>query len=219
VVPATPAEPAAKSAAATETKPTETPAPAATPEAKAADGTALTQGTPAEIVYDIKAPQGVDLDPEAVSSFVDFAKAEKIPAELAQKFVEYGVKHQAKMAEASEKALADQVLADEKAGFDELKKDPELGGSNYEQTLKLAAEGFQKFATKDEIAFMESTRLGNRVPMIKLFHRIALAFREDRGIGRGAANQPAGAGKSDEATLRELYPNSPELFGDKKTEN
>lgn len=187
-------------------------------EAKAGDEAAVSETASAEIVYDIKAPQGVDLDPVAVTSFVEFAKAEKLPADLAQKIVEYGVKHQAKIAAESEKSLADSVLRDEASGFEELKKDPELGGANYEQTLKLAAEGFQKFATKDEIEFIDSTRLGNRIPMIKLFRRVALAFREDKVVGKGTNAGPTGKIESEADLHRALYPNSPELFGETKTE-
>jgi len=158
----------------------------------------------AEIVYEFKAPEGAELDPDAISSFTEFAKAEKLPAELAQKIVDYSLKHQARMEEAQSKRLLDTVIAEEKAALEVLKKDPKLGGANYEQTLKLAAEGFSKFASKEEIEFINTTRLGNRPQMISLFRKIALAMRED-GVSKRPTAPPDSTGG--EAELhRTLYP-------------
>ena len=157
----------------------------------------------AEIVYEFKAPEGFDLDPKAISAFTEFAKAEKLPSELAQKIVEYGLNRQKEIEEGSSKALEDTILKEEAAGLESLKKHPSLGGANYEQTLKLAAEGFKKFASKEEIEFINMTRLGNRPEMISLFRKIALAMRED-----GVSIRPAVSGgqRSEDEVHREMYP-------------
>jgi len=95
------------------------------------------------------------------------------------------------------------MLKEEAAAIEGLKKHPKLGGANYEQTLKLAAEGFSKFASKEEMEFINATRLGNRVEMITLFRKVALAMRED-----GVSLRPAVAGgqRSEGEVYREMYP-------------
>lgn len=159
----------------------------------------------AEIVYDIKAPEGQELDPVAVSEFVEFAKAEKLPADLAQKIVEYGIKRQVSLEAASHKTLEAQMLKDEAAAIQQLKDDPLLGGANYEQTVNLASEGFKKFASKEEMEFINATRLGNRVPMITLFRKVALAMRED-GMRGVKSTTPTGKIETDEDMHRAMYP-------------
>lgn len=184
---------------------------AAGAEGKPVDSATTTTDTP--ITYDIKAPEGVDLDTVAVDSFIkDVATKHKLTNEQAQAIVEHGIKRQAELQAAADKAQAEQIAREEKAEHDELKKDPVLGGANYEQTLKQASQAFLKFATKEEVEFINSTRLGNRVAMIKLFHRVYQGFAEDTSVQRGSS-QPA---KGDRDELRELYPNSPEMFGDTK---
>jgi hypothetical protein len=157
---------------------------------------------PAEIVYEFKAPEGATLDPDAISAFTEFAKAEKLPADLAQKIVEYGLKRQSEIESAQSKIIENQMIKEEAAAIDTLKKDPALGGANFEQTLKLASEGFKKFASKEEMEFINATRLGNRVPMITLFRKVALAMRED-GVSKPPSPPP---GADDNAILNELYP-------------
>lgn len=152
--------------------------------------------------YDIKAPEGVELDAAVVESFVtEVAKAHNLTNAQAQAVVDYGLKREA----AKTKADAEQVAKDEKDALDLLRKDPELGGANYEQTLKLASKAFMKFATPEEREFIDATRLGNRVPMIRLFHRIALAFRED-AEGGSLAGSASSSVKTEEDMHREMYP-------------
>jgi len=178
----------------------------ATPVAEEAKGEAKAEvpEVAAEIVYDLKAPQGVDLDPAAISAFTEFAKAEKLPNDLAQKIVEYGIKRQTEIESASAKSIETTMLKEEAAALETLKKHPTLGGANYDQTLKLAAEGFSKFASKDEMEFINATRLGNRVEMISLFRKVALAMRED-GVS-GSQGRAPNDGRSEQDILRERYP-------------
>jgi hypothetical protein len=176
----------------TETKVEATPAPVktildtaevSTTETKV-DDVVKTEEVKQEVVYDIKAPEGVALDAAAVDQFVtEVAKATNLTNEQAQAVIEFGAKRQVAMQEAAEKAMVEQVMKEEADGLAELRKDSDLGGSKYDQTLKLAAEAMRKFASPDEIQFLQETRVCNRVPMIKLFHKIALAFKEERVVG------------------------------------
>jgi len=154
--------------------------------------------------YEIKAPEGVELDMPAVESFLELAKAEGFTNDTAQKIVDFGIARQKALAEASDKMLADQVAKQEVEGLNELRKDPELGGANYEQTLEYARKGFLKFASPEEIAFIDATRLGNRVPMLKLFRKVYLAFREETSSGKGSQAQVETG--SEEDFHRKMYP-------------
>ena len=185
-----------------------TPAPVA-PVAAVADGTVL--GAKAESVasvvpekYTYEPPKGVELDTEAVTSFQEVAKAAGLSNEQFGKVIEFGLKRQQSLSEAKAKSDAETLAKDEADALATLQKDPELGGANYEETKRLAAEGFQKFATPEDMEFINATRLGNRVPMIRLFRKIALAFKEDSVSGKGTN---AGAGPlSDQEIAREMYP-------------
>jgi hypothetical protein len=182
-------------------------------EAKADDSTTVKPGAPEK--YDIKAPDGVELDQPAVDEFLVLAKAEGISNELAQKVIDFGVKRQMAIDAAAEKTMLDQVVAEEKAELDTLRKDPVLGGANFDATLEHAHLAFKKFATPDVVEFINTTRLGNRVPMIKMFNSIYHAFREE--IASGAAPGGTAAPANNEgAVYREMYPS---MFADTNKES
>jgi hypothetical protein len=172
---------------------------------------------PTEIEYDIKAPEGVELDKAAVDEFVDeVAKAAGLTNEQAQAVVDYGVKRQAKLEAEGQKALMNEIQLARDAEWAELKKHPEWGGANWDKTQAEAAKGFLKFADQKEIEFINTHMLGDRGPMITLFAKIARAFGEGSTLGKGTNHAGVGKATTHEDTLRQLYPNSPEMFGDTK---
>jgi len=164
------------------------------------------EGKATEVVYDIKAPEGMKLDPEAVSSFTsEVAKAVGLTNEQAQAVIDYGLKREMAVEQEMIAQATQALSAVQEAEWDALKKDPELGGLNWPKTQALAKEGFMKFASKEELEFVESLKLGGRGPMITLFRKIALAHKEGSSFQAGSSSG-AGGQKSEDDLLREMYP-------------
>jgi hypothetical protein len=226
--PAAPAAPATTPAAAT-TAPAapaapapEAPAPAAEKagtvlggesEADAAGEPGTDQADPTSVPdkYDIKAPDGVELDPAAIQAFSEVAKAVGLSNEQAQKLVDFQAKRDQEIVQASDRDAAAALSRMTAEDHDALKKDPELGGANYELTKQQAMKGFLKFADAEDIKFINESKLGDQVPLIKIFRKVFLAFREDTaGVGTGNASR---AIKTEEDFQRAMYPS---MFKDKE---
>jgi len=189
----------------------------------AAEGKPGDAAVPAEIQYDLKAPEGVALDPAVMGTFVEFAKAEKLPNDLAQKLVEFGVKWQSTSQEANRKAFNDNLALQNVAALDEIQKDSDLGGAKFDETRRLAAQGFQKFATPedlkavDDLAILDpktgkTVSIGQHPMMVRLFRKVALAFREETAPGKGGEATKSGP-LTEAELLRQAYPT---MFKDKE---
>jgi len=141
-----------------------------------------------------------------VSSFTsEVAKAVGLTNEQAQAVIDYGLKREMAVEQEMIAQATQALSAVQEAEWDALKKDPELGGLNWPKTQALAKEGFMKFASKEELEFVESLKLGGRGPMITLFRKIALAHKEGSSFQAGSSSG-AGGQKSEDDLLREMYP-------------
>jgi hypothetical protein len=160
-----------------------------------------------EIVYDIKAPDGVELDKTAVDKFIsEVAKATGLSNEQAQAVIEYGAKHNIELQESQQAELNAAVVAARDAEWEELKKDPTFGGANWDKTKTDAARAFQKFADDKERAFINTHLLGDRGPMITLFAKIHRALSEGSTQGKGTNHRDVGAISTAEDLYRQMYP-------------
>jgi len=157
-------------------KPAEAPKPAGAPEAYA----------------DFTMPEGVQADPELMTSFAGVAKELGLSQEQAQKLVDL----QAKSAVGGEKARAEALEAaltkQSEAWVNEIKSDPEFGGDKFEATLATASKAMQTFGSPELRGLLNESGLGNHPELIKLFHRIGAGISEDSLVMPG---NNAGAGK------------------------
>lgn len=161
-------------------------------DATAANGATSTQATstpatkPAEeIVYEFKAPEGVELDAELVSEFTGVAKELKLPADKAQAVVDMGLKLVAKQAEAHQAQVA--------RWADEIKADKVLGGDKLPETLATATKVYSLLPAEEATAFkgyLDSTGLGNHPSMIRLLHAVGQSLSEDKFVP--GSTKPAG---------------------------
>lgn len=170
VVPPVVDTPATPSAAATEVTP-----PAA--EAKPADA------KPAEVVYEFKAPEGVELDKGATAEFMAIAKDLKLAPEAAQKVVDIAVGMQQRAAEAHTTQVAKWA--------DETRADKELGGDKLPQTLAVAARALA-LGPPELKQLLNDSGLGNHPAVVKWAHAIGKALSEDKFVSStgGAAGMP-----------------------------
>lgn len=143
----------------------------ATQEAKPAE--------PAEIVYEFKAPEGVELDQTSLDEFKTIAKEAKLPAEAAQKLVDLAAKREVARAEAFAKQVQDWA--------DVVSKDPELGKP---ENQAIARKAIDTFGTPELRDLLNSTGMGNHPEVVKLAYKIGKAISED-GIVKGRGDAPA----------------------------
>ena len=79
-------------------------------------------------------------------------------------------------------------------------------GDKYQPTLEAAQQALKRFATKDDIEYLDKTGLGDDPGMIKLFASIQEKIADDSLIG----GQAGVSGPSDE--LKKRFPNSPQMW-------
>jgi hypothetical protein len=172
--------------AAVEAKPAE-----AAASAKPAEGETKT-GEAAEIVYDIKLPQGMPVDEVSQSALVEIAKANKWSPEVAQQVVDLAVQRETQRVAAANKQADDWEAA--------VKADPALGGDKLAETLATARRAMD-LGPPELKAFLHETRIGSHPAVVKWMHTIGKALSEDKLV-------PGGAGPSGGKTAAQvLYPN------------
>jgi len=174
------------------------------PEAKAAEaaGASQTGDKPAddaakaneqELVYEFKAPEGVELDKPSTEEFVALAKEAKLSPEVAQKVVDIAVKREQARAEA---------FAKEVQGWEEsVKTDKELGGDKLDETLATARKAID-LGPPELRALLNSTKMGSHPAVVKWAYAVGKALSEDRFVGGGS-----GAPKGEKSAAQVLYPN------------
>lgn len=147
------------------------------------------ESTPAE--FTIKVPEGVNADPKLLASFTEFAKANKISPEEAQKFADAFV--------ASQQERIDAVVEQHTKWAEETKK--ELG-ADFKASIDAAKKAVTTFGDKDLLQVLNQTGLGNHKSVIKFLAAIGKKVSEDK-IVHGSA--PAG-GEEPPKMEELLYP-------------
>lgn len=140
-----------------------------------------TADTAAEIVYDFKAPEGVDLNQEDLVEFTEVLKDKTLTEpQRAQRIVDIAVKREQARAEAFQSTVngwAEQVKADKELGTPE--------------SLAAAAKVIDTFGTPELKAVLNSTGLGNHPEVVRLAVKIGKAISEDKIVGTaGNSNAP-----------------------------
>ena len=175
-----------------------TAAPAAGTTATApADATSTQDTKPTEPVvpeaYDLKMPDGVELDQAATTEFTAIAKELKLPADAAKKFVDLAAKREIARAE----AFATQV----ETWGNEVKADPELGRA---ENLAIAKKAVDTFGTPELRDLLNSTGMGNHPTVVRFMLNAGKTISEDTIVaGRTGGNAPP----RDHASI--LYGNTP----------
>lgn len=151
---------------------TTTAAPAATTAepAKVEDGSKTT-----EVAYDLKMPEGVELDKAAADEFTTFAKDAKLTPEQAQKVADIG----AAMIQRQAQQFATTIETWQTA----VKTDPEIGGDKLDATLASAKSVLATFGKPELTAVLDQTGLGNHPELIRLLANIGKKMSPDTFVG------------------------------------
>lgn len=130
--------------------------------------------------YDLKMPDGVELDKAAADEFTAIAKELKLTAEQAQKVADVG----AKMAQRQ----ADAHAAVVESWVSQVKTDKEIGGDKLDENLGVARKAMETFGTPGLKDLLNSTGLGNHPEVIRAFFKAGKAISEDSFVaGRTGA--------------------------------
>lgn len=133
---------------------------------------------PADIVYDFKMPDGMELDAEIGETLKEFAKEKNLSAEEAQKLVDLGVKMREK------EAAAYQI--EQTKWVEQIKADPEMGGAQLEANVAVAKKAVEAFGTPELKQLLDSTGFGNHPEVVRTFYKIGKAISEDKlVVGQG----------------------------------
>lgn len=142
----------------------------------------------AEIKYELKLPKDSLLDAAEVEKEASFAKEKNLSPDVAQAVLErkaQAVKAYKEAQEANLKRISSEVWPEQ------LRSHPDFGGEKFNETVELARRAFHSFASKEHIAEMDRTGLGNHPDHIMAWARVG------RMIGDGkilAGGRPAGQG-------------------------
>ncbi|AWP32034.1 peptidase [Pantoea vagans] len=138
------------------------------------DGDKKPEGAPE--AYEFKAPEGAELDKDAVAQFEPIARELNLSQDQAQKLVDlYGSKVMPQLmkqqADTWQKQVADWGTA--------AKDDAEIGGDKFDGNLTRAKQAMDKFATPQLREFLETTGMGNHPELIRVFVKVGAAMSED----------------------------------------
>lgn len=158
-----------------------------------------TEEVSAEAVEEVvsKAPEkyeftleGVELDAEMLEAADPIFRELNLSNEEAGKFLPLAKQYADKIGETIINDLVAQGQAKRKAWLDEAKADPEVGGAKWDESLHLAAKGFDAIGFKDGHPFrqaLEETGFGNNPHMIFLARKLGELVSEDGSFERGDA--------------------------------
>lgn len=142
--------------------------------------------------YELKMPEGVQLDSAAAEEFTAIAKELKLDQAAAQKLADIGAKMATRQAEAHAQLV--------ETWTEQVKTDKEIGGDKLDENLGVARKAIDTFGSPELKALLNSTGLGNHPEVVKLAFKVGKAISEDRFV----QGSPKGA-ETDVA--KKLFPN------------
>ena len=143
--------------------------------------------------YELKMPDGVQLDSAAAEEFTAIAKELKLDQAAAQKLADIGAKMATRQAEAHAQLV--------ETWTEQVKADKEIGGDNLDQNLGIARKAIDTFGSPELKALLNSTGMGNHPEVVKLAFKVGKAISEDRFV----TGSPKGNATNDPA--KKLFPN------------
>lgn len=147
-------------------------------------------GEKTPIEYDLKAPEGVQFDAEALDEFKGIAKELGLENESAQKLADLGTKLAAKW----EAKQIETIQAAQTEWAEQCKTDKRFGGDALQENLGIAKKALDTFATPELQQLLNQSGLGNHPELINAFYNVGKAISEDRFVNGGKApsnaNQP-----------------------------
>ncbi len=142
--------------------------------------------------YDLKMPDGIELDTVAAEEFTAVAKELKLDQAQAQKLADIAAKQAQRQIEGHAKLV--------ESWTELVKTDKEIGGDKLEENLGVARKAIDTFGSPELKALLNSSGLGNHPEVVKFAHKVGKAISEDGFV--------PGSPKGPETDLaKKLFPN------------
>lgn len=138
---------------------------------------------PAESVvpekYDIKVPEGMSMDTEALERFTPLAKELKLSNDQAQKLADIYAERQEAAFKAQREAYAKTV----EGWIKEVKADKEIGGTNLPVTQATCKKALSAYDPDGEfMKLMDESGFGNHPAVLRFVNRVGKSVKEDQGV-------------------------------------
>lgn len=125
--------------------------------------------------YDLKVPDGMTLDEAALAQFEPIAKELNLSNEQAQKLADIYSKRMSESAQQQQEQWKNTTAK----WADDVRADKEIGGQNFDVSVRHAQAALNKFGSPELKAQMDATGMGNHPELVRVFARIGKAMAED----------------------------------------
>jgi hypothetical protein len=125
--------------------------------------------------YDLKVPEGTEIDDAYVKSVAEYAKKHSLTNDQAQSVLNRELNLRASIVRSHEEELDKNA----KAWMEASESDSEIGGDNFKENISLAKRVIDKFATPAFVNALNETGLGNHPEVIRIFQRIGSHLKDD----------------------------------------
>lgn len=137
-----------------------------------------------EAYEDFTVPEGVELQPDALTNFQGVAKELNLSQEAAQKLVNFQAEFMLEQATAAGE-MATKMRTD---WLEASKGDQEIGGQKFETTVEAGKRALEEFGTPELSSLLNESGIGNHPEMIRFAARVGAALGEDSFVPGGAKN-------------------------------
>lgn len=141
--------------------------------------------------YEFKVPEGMTLDQKVVEEFTPLAKELGLSQENAQKMVDLYASQVQKFHQAQLDNWRNTL--DEWASS--VKADKEIGGENYDTSVRHARAAIQKFGGQELRDVLNASGMGANPELVRVFARIGKAMAEDQIVLGGKESGPTDVAK------------------------
>jgi hypothetical protein len=158
-------------------------------EKPAEDAEAAPEGPPE--AYDLKAPEGTTIDPEALAAAAPVFKDLNLSNEQAQKLMPVAADFAQRVTAQAAAKMESDIHATRKEWFEAAKNDQEIGGAHWDETLQTAARGLDRLGYPQGSPFrklLEDSGLQFHPDMIRAWSKVGKAIGEDSDFVRGDQN-------------------------------
>ncbi|CAI1975857.1 peptidase [Serratia proteamaculans] len=121
--------------------------------------------------YEFAAPEGQELDANALSVFEPIAKELGLTQEQAQKLVDIYPQIQQQQAEAWSKQIAD--------WGEQVKADKEIGGDKFNASVGAAQRALDQFGNPELREYLQASGLGNHPALVRFCAKVGKSMAED----------------------------------------
>lgn len=126
--------------------------------------------------YKFEIPDGAQLDEPSAAEFKKFAFENKIPAEMANKLVNFQLQMNKKATERATQEFNQRLDKGRTEAEASLRKE---WGNNYDSSLKLAQRVANRFLSEKTREYLNKSGFGDNPELVKAFHEIGKVLSED----------------------------------------